>query len=360
MEIHHHHISPHHITSHQITPHLTKSHHMSPHRTISPQLISYFNRQNTFDDLAQALREAAGINIGEGLKLVVVNNSPTMQYETLSPWSSTSFGFEIGLKIIPSGLSGGGKNFSLKNEDVMRKLAPHSCDVMSKRYSKKVEVPSTPPLQTGELRVETWTGQGEFPAHFGNSRRQRVGQNPGGSEVLQRDQWRQDCVFAQEQFVVKASSFPTRNARAPWKEYRLRVASDDGWWWFFCGTFFGVHRVQCDVKHYMAFDLQVQTERLLHKNPVSTKHCELWTVNTKHCEKNWTEKSAICFSDVAISNLKLSAEQDGLSGTGAGYTLVHPLSQKKKVEDQFEQIARHLEHMMWTSPEADELGHAPP
>ena len=104
--LNHHHIPPHHITSHQIAPHLITSLH------ITPQLISYFNRQNTFDDLAQALRETAGINTGEGLKLVVVNNSPTLQYETLSPWSSTSFGFEFGSKIIPSGLSDGGKNFS--------------------------------------------------------------------------------------------------------------------------------------------------------------------------------------------------------------------------------------------------------
>ena len=84
----------------------------------------------------------------------------------------------------------------------------------------------------------------------------------------------------------------------------------------------------------MALDLQVQTERLLHKNPVNTKHCE-----------NCTENSAIGFSDVAISNLKLSTEPDRLSGIGAGYTLVHPLSQKK-VADQFEQIARHFEHMI--------------
>ena len=46
-----------------------------------------------------------------------------------------------------------------------------------------------------------------------------------------------------------------------------------------------------------------------------------------------------------------------MSGTGAGYTLVHPLSQKKKVADQFEQIARHFEHMMWTSPDALFLRH---
>ena len=33
--------------------------------------------------------------------------------------------------------------------------------------------------------------------------------------------------------------------------------------------------MQCDVKHDMAFDLQIQTdERLLHKSPVNTKHCE--------------------------------------------------------------------------------------
>ena len=59
---------------------------------------------------------------------------------------------------------------------------------------------------------------------------------------------------------MKAPSFPMRNAR-------------DGD--FFRGTFFRVQRVQCDVTHCMAFDLQVLAERLLHKNPVNRKHCEL-------------------------------------------------------------------------------------
>ena len=75
----------------------------------------------------------------------MVNNSPTPKYRTLSSWGSTDIGLENGLKIVPSGLSGGRKNFFLKNEDVMRKLVRRSCDVMSKRYQD----------QTGELRVET-------------------------------------------------------------------------------------------------------------------------------------------------------------------------------------------------------------
>ena len=122
---------------------------------------------------------------------------------------------------------------------------------------------------------------------------------------------------------LQSTSIPY--ARAPWKEYRLRVASDDGWWWFFCGTFFGVQRAQCDVKHDMAFDLQIQTVRLLHKNPADTKHCEPWTRNTAN-----REQTALQFvsSDVAISNLKLSAEQDRLSGNGAGYTLVQRKSSR--------------------------------
>ena len=132
--LNHHHITPHLTTSHQIQPHLITSLH------ITPQLISYFNRQKTFDDLAQALRENA-----EGFKLVVVNNSPTATYRTLSSWGSTDIDLENRLKIIPSCVSGGRKNFFLKNEDVMRKLVRRSCDVMSKRYQD----------QTGELRVET-------------------------------------------------------------------------------------------------------------------------------------------------------------------------------------------------------------
>ena len=54
----------------------------------------------------------------------------------------------------------------MKNEDAMRKLVRCSCDVMSKRYGKKVEVSSDPPPadcrvhqfhqdKEGELRVET-------------------------------------------------------------------------------------------------------------------------------------------------------------------------------------------------------------
>ena len=66
-------------------------------------------------------------------------------------------------------------------------------------------------------------------------------------------------------------------------------------------------------------------------NTVNREHETLPTVNTKHCQP-WTENSANCFSDVAISNLKLSAEQDRLSGIGAGYTLVQPPSQKNKME----------------------------
>jgi len=101
-----HHISPNHTTSQQITPHLITSLH------ITPQLISYFNRHNSFGDLWYSLRETAGINFASGFKLVVVNTSPTVKYEALSPWSSASIGFEIGWKIIPSGLSDGGKKFS--------------------------------------------------------------------------------------------------------------------------------------------------------------------------------------------------------------------------------------------------------
>ena len=141
------------------------------------------------------------------------------QYETLSPWGSSDSGFEIGLKIIPSGLSGGGKKISLKNEDVMRKLAPHSCDVMSKRYSKKVEVPSALPLQLADYIKSIKTKQENFE--------------------LKLEQGRVNFQHILETLEVR------------------------------------VQRVQCHVKHYMAFDLQVQTERLLHKNPVSTKHCEL-------------------------------------------------------------------------------------
>ena len=70
------------------------------------------------------------------------------------------------------------------------------------------------------------------------------------------------------------------------------VASDDGWRWFFRSTFCRVQRVQCDVKHYMAFDLQVQTKRLLHKksreprtpNTVDCEHETPRIVNRKQCK----------------------------------------------------------------------------
>ena len=65
---------------------------------VNASFVYYFNRQNTFGDLAQSLRENAGTNIGEGLKLVGVNNSPTVKYDTLSSWGSTDIGFEIGLQ----------------------------------------------------------------------------------------------------------------------------------------------------------------------------------------------------------------------------------------------------------------------
>ena len=117
--------------------------------TVNASFLYYFNRQNTFADLAPSLRENAGINIGEGLKLVGVNNSPTMIYETFSPW-----GF--------ADMSGGGKNFFSKNEDVMRKLVRRSCDVMSKRYGKKVDVPSAPPLQIAECVNSIKTKQENF------------------------------------------------------------------------------------------------------------------------------------------------------------------------------------------------------
>ena len=129
---------------------------------MNASFIYYFNRQDTFGDLAQSLCENAGINIGEGLKLAGATNSPTVKYETLSSWGSTDIGFEIGLQIIPSDLSGGGKNFCLKNEDVMRKLVCHSCDVMSKRHGKKVEVSSAPPLQIEECINSIKTKQENF------------------------------------------------------------------------------------------------------------------------------------------------------------------------------------------------------
>ena len=48
--------------------------------------IYYFNRRNTFGDLLYSLRENADIQMGEGLKLAVVNNPATVKYETLSSW----------------------------------------------------------------------------------------------------------------------------------------------------------------------------------------------------------------------------------------------------------------------------------
>ena len=127
--------------------------------------------------MAQSLRENAGINIGEGLKLVGVNNSPTANYETLSPWGSTDIGFEIGWKIIPSGLSGGVKSSFLKNEGVMRNLVHCSCNVMSKRYGKKVDLSSAPPLQIAEYINSIKTKQENFELKLeqGNVTFQHIG-----------------------------------------------------------------------------------------------------------------------------------------------------------------------------------------
>ena len=79
----------------------------------------------------------------------------------------------------------------MKNEDAMRKLVRCFCDVMSKRYGKKVEVSSAPPLQIAEYINSIKTKKENFELkleqgnvnfqHIGNSGRQRVGQNPGGS-----------------------------------------------------------------------------------------------------------------------------------------------------------------------------------
>ena len=127
-----------------------------------------------------------------------------------------------------------------------------------------------------ELKLEQ--GNMNFQHILETLERQRVGQDPGGSEVLPKDQLRQDCVCAQEQFVVKAPQFSDEKCEGAMKqvkEYRrgLRQMMADGD--FFRGTFFRVQRVQCDVTPCMAFDLQVLAERLLHKNPVNRKHCKL-------------------------------------------------------------------------------------
>jgi len=50
----------------------------------------------------------------------------------------------------------------LKNEDVMKELVRCSCNVMSKRYSKKVEVPSAPPLQIADYINSIKTKQENF------------------------------------------------------------------------------------------------------------------------------------------------------------------------------------------------------
>ena len=50
----------------------------------------------------------------------------------------------------------------MKNEDVMRELVRCSCNVMSKRYSKKVEVPSAPVLQIADYINSIKTKQENF------------------------------------------------------------------------------------------------------------------------------------------------------------------------------------------------------
>ena len=50
----------------------------------------------------------------------------------------------------------------MKNEDVMRELARRSCNVMSERYSKKVEVSSAPPLQIAHYINSIKTNQENF------------------------------------------------------------------------------------------------------------------------------------------------------------------------------------------------------
>ena len=81
----------------------------------------------------------------------------------------------------------------------MKELARRSCNVMSKRYSKKVEVSSAPLLQIADyinsiktkqenLELKLEQGKVNFQHILEILEGQRVGQNPGGSDVSQRDQ----------------------------------------------------------------------------------------------------------------------------------------------------------------------------
>ena len=100
---HHHDIPPHHIASHQITPHLITSLHITPQliSTLTPRILLVICRNHCGRLLASTLAKD-----WSWWWLTI------LKYETLSPWSSASVGFEIGWKIIPSGLSDAGKNFS--------------------------------------------------------------------------------------------------------------------------------------------------------------------------------------------------------------------------------------------------------
>ena len=115
-EIHHHHIPPHHITSHQITPHLTRTHHISSHHitshhssspTLTARIPLVICRNHCVRLLASTLAKDWSWSW-----LTIPQQWSTRPYHTLSPWSSTSIGFEIGWEIIPSGLTDDGKNFS--------------------------------------------------------------------------------------------------------------------------------------------------------------------------------------------------------------------------------------------------------
>ena len=119
-----------------------------------------------------------------------------MNFETVSSWGSRTLALRW-LANYPFRCVWWRGELFFKNEAVIRKLVRHSYDVMSKRHGKKVKVSSAPPLQIAEYINSIKAKQENFELkleqgnvnfqHIGNSRRQRGGQNPGGSEVSQRD-----------------------------------------------------------------------------------------------------------------------------------------------------------------------------
>ena len=130
----------------------------------------------------------------------------------------------------------------------MRELVRCSCNVMSKRYNKKVEVPSAPPLQIADYINSINTKQENFELKLeqGRVNFQHILETLEDNELDKILEVLKPCKGTSENkiaFVLrnnswrKRPSFPMRNVKAPWmkqvKEHRrglrqIQMMADGG------------------------------------------------------------------------------------------------------------------------------------